>query len=70
MRSADRKILLLKWRRRGEKQSAGLFFGGEPSPGVPVDLLLLCILPDDIYFFYKLRPLLHEGAFEIIETVL
>ena len=27
-----------KERRRGEKQSSGLFFGGEPSPGVPHSL--------------------------------
>ena len=49
------KSLPIKSAGGGEKQSGGLFFGGNPRRGFPIILLLLCILPSDTYFFYILK---------------
>ncbi len=45
-------------RRRGAKQSGGLFCGGEPSPGVPKRLIFLH-KSDKVCFFYT-----QKGAVE------
>ena len=50
--SADCEIFAHKERRRGEKQSGGLFFGGNPRRGFSIILFLLCILTSETFFFY------------------
>ncbi len=53
--SQTAKFLCLNGAGGAKNSPPDCFSEGNPRRGFPIDLRLLCILPDDIYFFYMLR---------------